>query len=357
VKELDELLAVYKTARRGGERCLLATLVRVEGSSYRQVGARMLLTSGGTRTGAISGGCLEGEIQKKAWWMTEQGPVIEQYRTWTEDGMGMPYGLGCSGTLHVLLKRVDDEDAAWLEGLDRLRSEREYAALATVLSGPQLGEQWLFPSQDERVRRGGEAVEQGLRRVAAQASSEYLQADGVEVLLEALPPRQRLIIFGAGDDAKPLVKFARVLGWDVTVADGRGHLATSARFPDATSVVSAPAAELPQRCGVDEDDAVVVMTHSFEQDEALLRALQAQPLRYVGQLGPRQRTSQLLTNIAGETASPLAGRLHSPIGLDIGAHTPETIALAIIAQVQSVLSKLALSSAAKPKESAMGISA
>ena len=137
MKELDELLAAYKAACRSGESCLIATLVKVEGSSYRRVGARMLLTRSGTRTGTLSGGCLEAEIQKKAWWLTEQGPAIEVYETSSEEGTDLPFGLGCRGTLHVLLKRVDEADAAWLQRLEALRNQRAYAALATSLGGPR----------------------------------------------------------------------------------------------------------------------------------------------------------------------------------------------------------------------------
>ena len=121
----------------------MATLVKVEGSSYRRVGARMLLTDKGERTGGMSGGCLEGEIQKKAWWLTEQGPVVERYQTSGEDGI--PYGLGCNGTLYVLLKRVTLEDAERLQRMRELRSTRAYAAMATVLSGDETGMQRLFP--------------------------------------------------------------------------------------------------------------------------------------------------------------------------------------------------------------------
>ena len=254
---------------------------------------------------------------------------------------------------------MDEEDSAWLASLDRLRSERTYAALATTLSGPHLGRQWLFPAPEKQSKAEPEeeAIRSALERVAARATSEYVCMDGVEFLLEALPARQKLIIFGAGDDARPLVKFARLLGWDVTVADGRTHLATAVRFPDATNVIAAPATELLSKCAIREDDAVVVMTHSFEQDEILLGALLAQPLRYLGQLGPRHRTRQLLAAIAGDCGPPPTDTLHSPIGLDIGAHTPETIALAIIAEVQSVVSKLEMAAAAKIKHSTMGVPA
>jgi xanthine dehydrogenase accessory factor len=352
VKELDDLLAAHVSARRNGELCLLATLVKVEGSSYRQAGARMLLTQGGGRTGGMSGGCLEGEIQKKAWWLTERGPVLQKYQTSGEDGLSAPFGLGCNGTLHVLLKRVEEEDAARMDRLGELRTSRTYAAMATVLSGAGLGMQRLFPGDCGAGILAGDEIEGALKRVAGQEASEYLRLGETEVFVEALPPRPRIVIFGAGDDARPLVQFARLLGWDVTVADARSHLATPARFPLATGVVAAPLEELLLQCGLRDDDVVVVMTHSFEQDHALLGALLARPLRYLGQLGPRQRTQQLLAAILTEPARVHgAAQLHSPIGLDLGGHTPETIALAIIAEIQAVLSKRDAETVAKRKES------
>lgn len=359
MKELDELLAAHQDARSKGERCLMATLVKVEGSSYRRVGARMLLTRGGERTGGMSGGCLEAEIQKKAWWLTEQGPVVRKYLTSGDEGLGAPFGLGCNGTLHVLLKRLEEEDASRLERLGQLRNSRKYAAMATVLSGSQLGMQRLFSGVESSVVGvlASDPVEYALTRVATDQALEYLHLGEAEVLIEALPPRPRVIIFGAGEDAQPLVQFARLLGWDVTVADARSHLATSLRFPLATSVIAAPVAELPLRCGVREDDAVVLMTHSFEQDQALLSTLLTRPLRYLGQLGPRQRTQQLLAGIATDPALiQAAERLHSPIGLDIGGHTPETIALAIVSEIQTVISKRDAEVSARPRQSGlMGI--
>lgn len=343
MKELDELLAAYNVARHAGEPCLIATLVKVEGSSYRRVGARMLLTRSGGRIGSVSGGCLEAEIQKKAWWLTERGPVIERYETSSEEGTELPFGLGCRGTLYVMLKQVEEDDASWLKQLQGLRDNRAHAALATSLNGPNLGTQWLFPQSENRFEINDAtpaAVQIELKKSAKDRTHRYLERDGVEFLLEPLPPRQRLIVFGAGDDVKPLVKFARLLGWDVTVADGRSHLATTARFPEATTVIAAPIHDLPLKCEVRDDDAVVVMTHSFAQDEAILSGLLPRPLLYLGQLGPRDRTRQLLASIGNEPTSLASGNLHSPIGLDIGAHTAETIALAIVAEIQATISKL-----------------
>ena len=343
VKELDDVIAAYRQAQRNNEMCLIATLIRVEGSSYRRVGARMLLTSSGGRAGSMSGGCLEGEIQKKAWWLTENGPVVREYRTSGEDELGMPYGLGCNGTLHILLKRADDEDSIRIDLLERLRNERANVSLATILNTPAVGRQRLYPGDDQGSDPllRDDAVQRTLERVAASEVSEYLTLGESEIFVEALTPRPRLVVLGAGDDARPVVRFARLLGWDVVVADGRAHLATRPRFLEATDVKCAPAAELPLTCNIRRNDAVVIMSHSFEQDRILLCALLPMPLRYLGLLGPRHRTAQLIEGIQMETPH-LEGmaRLHSPIGLDIGAHTSETIALAIIAEIQSVFSRV-----------------
>jgi xanthine dehydrogenase accessory factor len=343
VKELDEVITAYRQAQQNQEKCLFATLVRVEGSSYRRVGARMLLTSSGGRAGSMSGGCLEGEIQKKAWWLTEKGPVVREYRTSGDDESGMPYGLGCNGTLHILLKRADAEDATRLNQLEKLRNQRTNAALATILNTPAVGRQRLYPGDDagSDPLLKEEAVQSALKRVSASEVSEYLQFGETDIFVEAIRPRPRLVLCGAGDDARPVVQFARLLGWDVVVADGRAQLATPSRFPGATDVKCAPAGELPFTCKIRSDDAVVIMSHSFEQDRVLLGALLPMPLRYLGLLGPRHRTAQLIEGISMETPH-LEGmaRLHSPIGMDIGAHTSETIALAIIAEIQSVLSRL-----------------
>ena len=110
--------------------------------------------------------------------------------------------------------------------------------------------------------------------------------EDTEILIESLPPQQRLIVFGAGEDVKPLVQIVRPLGWHITVADGRSHMATRERFPEATTALSAPAEQLPSLCGVSDEDAVVLMTHSYPQDQELLRQLIRRPLRYLGLLGP-----------------------------------------------------------------------
>ncbi|MCK7500214.1 MAG: XdhC family protein [Comamonadaceae bacterium] len=160
----------------------------------------------------------------------------------------------------------------------------------------------------------------------------------IEVFVEYLPPPLRLVVFGAGPDALPLVRQAKALGWHVSVVDGRPHHARAERFPLADAVLVAPPREAPAAAGVSERSAVVVMTHSYEQDKSLLRELLRSPPDYIGQLGPRSRTERMLAELAAEGAVPLEpAALHYPIGLDIGGETPEEIALAIVAQIKAVL--------------------
>lgn len=343
MKELDDVLGAHTSAERDGDSCMLATLVKVDGSSYRAVGARMLVTSRGLRAGSVSGGCLEAEIAKKGWWLAANGARVQRYSTAGDGDSGLPFGMGCNGTLSVLLQRVDSELADLLFRLHQLRVSRKRIAFATVLNGPHTGTQRLYPDDqlDSTSTSGllhSPEISTALRRVADQGRSEYLVVEETDILIEWLPPQQRLIVFGAGEDVRPLVQIARPLGWHITVADGRAHMATRERFPEATSVLSAPAEQLPSLCDVSDEDAVVLMTHSYPQDQQLLGQLIERPLRYLGLLGPRYRTRRLLIDLFGEEQLPrIQKRLHAPIGLNIGAHTPETIALAIVAEIQAVI--------------------
>ena len=155
----------------------------------------------------------------------------------------------------------------------------------------------------------------------------------MEVFIEYLAPPQRLVIFGAGHDVQPLVRLAAELGWPITVADERPHYARPERFPLADAVLAVDAAEALAAAGVDGESAVVVMTHSYDQDRRLLAQLLRRPPRYLGQLGPRSRTERILAEL--RDAAPEA--LHYPMGLDIGGGEPAQVALSIMAEIQAVL--------------------
>lgn len=332
--ELRRIIALAKRAREAREEVCVATVVGVEGSAYRRPGARMVLTRSGHRAGTVSGGCLEGEIAKKAWWLTEKGPAIQRYSSFFDDDGDMPYGLGCGGTVIVLLERGEPA-ARTLEALRTSLEERRGSVVVadtgadtpgTVLIMSDAGQiAWQRPGSEEAAKLADEV--RGAK-ASRQVGNFYIQY---------LAPPPSLVVFGAGDDAKPLVNFMAELDWHVIVADGRSQLVRAERFPEAAAVVGLEAGLGEAACA----DAAVIMTHSYEQDRQILGRLLEADLKYLGILGPRQRTERLGGEIVpglSRTAVECLARLHSPVGLDLGGHTPAAIALSIAAELQAVVS-------------------
>ncbi len=311
----------------------LVTLVRAEGSSYRRPGARLFIGAG-EHAGTISGGCLETDVVRKAAWLARNGAAVERYSMLFDDTAEIPFGLGCGGVVDLLIEPVSTPEA------EALRQ-----ALAATLKGRSSRIITFLPGGGKSLRRlifsdAGEVLfaSEGLRpdRIACardlHAGREY---EGRFV--EELRAPQRLLVLGAGDDAKPVVNMAALLGWSVVVADGRSQLARPERFPEAASVL---VIEDAHGLDVRPEDAVVVMTHSYEQDRILLRGLLdlASPPRYLGLLGSRHRSSLLISEAAvylGRSLEECSARLFAPVGLDLGGDGPEAIALAVVAEVQA----------------------
>jgi xanthine/CO dehydrogenase XdhC/CoxF family maturation factor len=346
--DLDQILPLWQELRRTGTEYVLATVVAVEGSGYRKPGARMLIAADGRRAGTISGGCLEGEVARKAFWRTENGPVVRRYSTTAEDGEA-PYGMGCGGIIHLLLERRETADPV-MERLAESFANRRALAIATVLDGHWIGHRAFWPPKPGHD--AGDSVAATLENLAGEGFEEQVslpravrleEDETAMVHVEWNAARPGLFVFGAGDDAIPLARLARQLGWYVTVADGRSNLATPARFPEAHDVHVLPAGEFPV-LELRATDVAVVMTHSLEQDSRILSALLAEELAYIGVLGPRRRTDEILLSLATELDLPESRidaqmeswleRLHAPMGLDLGGSTPADIALAVIAEIQ-----------------------
>lgn len=337
---------------RSGEPAILATLVRVEGSSYRRPGAHLYICPG-TYVGSISGGCLEGEIVRKAPWLTRAGAALQTYSTLFDDTHEIPYGLGCGGVLDLLLEpALAPEGTALLHALVAAqRGEVRYSAtilpsaknpahgMARALTDSSGSILFASPGLDPSAQAALAALALG----AAQAECVPLQIAGEArvVFVEPILPPQRLVIFGAGDDARPLARMAHSLGWRVAVADGRATLAQSERFPEAEQVLRLRdgAANL-EELRLTRDDVAAVMTHSYDQDRALLPRLLPLQLRYLGLLGARHRSHLLLNETAKElgwTPEQCVARVHAPIGLNLGGDTPEAVALTILAEIQAEL--------------------
>ena len=341
MKELDHILQLWKQTEQSGSAAVLATVVKTRGSSYRLPGAHLLVTATGQRAGSVSGGCLEDDLVKKAWWFTEKGPVIRRYDT-TADGeiATSGYGLGCNGTIDVLLERVLPETRSIITVSSEVHANREAAGVAHIIEPRSAAGQRLIIDPGGSVSHNiddsqlAALLESRTRAAVAEGVSQHLTVDSVEIFIETLLPPVRLVIFGAGDDAIPLTKLAKLLGWQVMVLDGRAHYATSERFPVADLV----AVRQPGKAAtaIDRRTVAVIMNHSYSQDLQVLKELAPVPLLYLGLLGPRKRTRQLLSDFGLDERS-LHSDLHSPMGLDIGADGPEQVALAVMAEIQASL--------------------
>jgi xanthine dehydrogenase accessory factor len=338
------------------DRLLLATVVRVVGSSYRRIGARMLIAGDRWVSGSVSGGCLEGDVVRKAWWCTRGGvPALLSYDSTEDDEMGWGIGLGCNGLVDLLLQPclpghsedslADDQPVLDpLVFLDRCLVSEKPAALATVFRSADgripVGAQLQIGPDDvvrSTVGDAALAAELGARARAALRSRhpEVVATGGVEALVEPILPPPRLYLFGAGPDVVPLASLASGLGWMVTVCDAGGRARTVKRFPGADQILLGSAAEdLATRIGQDgRSGFAVVMSHHYERDRQTLGALLRSRVRYIGVLGPRRRTQRMLSDLKLAPDE----RLHAPIGLDLGSETPAEIALAISGEIQAIL--------------------
>jgi xanthine dehydrogenase accessory factor len=357
--DLEHILPLWNELEASGADYVLATVVAVEGSSYRRPGARMLLAQDGRRAGTVSGGCLEAEVAKRAWWLTNDGPVVERYSTLEDDG-DLPYGSGCGGVVYILLERRKT-GSPLLHALKSAFDVRVPLAIAAVLEGPHMaqrafatlqppvGSSTSDPISDILLQ---ELAEEALERRTSFEQKIPIDGKATRAWVDYRAARPGLWIFGAGDDARPLVRLARELGWFVAVADGRSHLATQSRFPAADEVRSLTISELPgpgKEVPVLSTDAAVLMTHSFEQDSHILAALLTDdhefPCAYVGVLGPQRRTREALAEAARlrgimpetDRIDGWLAQLHAPTGIDLGADTSASIALSILAEIQQTL--------------------
>ncbi len=366
MNEVRSLIEAFDEASASGVRCALATLVSVEGSSYRRPGARMLVREGGASTGTISAGCLEGDVVEHARRVIGTGrAVLVEYDT-ASTGEEMAWGLGrgWNGIVRVLVEPLAPE-SLYVAALRRSCATGADAAASSVATVYQhtpsssaracgrveIGAR-LFVGEDGEVLceklAGGLAslIETDARASAREGSSgvRVYELDGgeVKVFFETLSPPVPLVVFGAGQDALPIVALARGLGWQVEVVDPQARAASRARFASADAVTLARPEEVAALVRVTPRTLALLMTHNYSHDLALLRFLLASPARYVGVMGPRKRTERMLSELAeGDASFRLEeadrSRLYAPAGLDIGANAPAEIALSIVAEMRAVL--------------------
>jgi len=334
-REAQTILEAARRAWERGQGVALATVVKVVGSAYRREGAKMLAHEDGTATCMISGGCLEPEVVEVAKEAMRQGRAVRVRYDLDEDTV-WGLGLGCGGAVEVLIQPL--QEGSLLHRFLELQARGEEAVLATPLAG---GEGYLLlrpgGSREGSVRppeMEEAALELGRALLGDRAPrARTVPAGEGEVFLDVSAPPPRLVVFGAGHDAIPLVAMARDLGFRVTVVDPRPAYATQERFPGAEIVLARPH-EFPQKVCLDRHSYVVIMNHHVDRDREALAFALGSPAPYVGLLGPRSRFQRLAERLALEPAD--LERIYSPVGLDIGAEAPEEVAVSVLAEVMAV---------------------
>lgn len=350
MKEINEILNAYSQAKTAGKKAALATVVKVEGSSYRQPGARMLVTEDGSLTGAISGGCLEGDALRKALLsINQQQNKLITYNTNNEDDIELGLQLGCNGIVHILFEYIDDEVVNNpISLLRQLQTERKAAVILTVFSlkrqALQLGT-ILFHKSSKTIYSNDLAIEMlpDITEVLQTKTTviKALQDDNQnEALIEYINPPISLIIAGAGNDVQSLVEITSVLGWEVTIGDGRATHAVSSRFPKAKEILVVNPEQFLENIKVDDQTYVILMTHNYKYDLAMLKLVLETNCSYIGILGPKTKLNRMLEDLLLEgikVSEEQLERIYGPIGLDIGAETSEEIALSVLAEIKAVI--------------------
>ncbi len=316
--ETRQVLAQAAACHRDGVPAALATVVRVRGSAYRHEGAKLLVTHDGRGAGNVSGGCLEEDVREVAQRVIRTGtPERRSYCGGTNEVAAWDLGVGCEGEVDILIEPVRDDFTP-----ERALIEAEVPFL--IVTGIDDGTRLAVT--------GAEAADW-----AAGDRSQLVERAGTTYFVDALVPPPRLLIVSAGDDARHLARLADDVGFRVVVADRRPGLLAPDRFPPTVRPVETDAARLAERVVLDDASYAVVMTHHFADDTEYLRALLRSPVRYIGMLGPRQRTERIL-GILRDAGPVDESRVYGPVGLDIGTDGAEQVALSILAEILAVRS-------------------
>lgn len=325
MKEINAIVSAYR-ALAPGEPAAMATLVRLEGSSYRRLGARMLVLDDGRYTGGISGGCLEGDALMRARkTILRRKASIVTYDTTRSDGQQIGLGLGCNGIIDVMFSPVSREQIDLLEQLSQTRRPQ---VLVTCTDEERIGEVFLY---DETAHPElNAAVEKCMRELR----SATVETGDRRYFVELIIPQIHLILYGGHHDVVSLVKVGKELGWKTSVVMNLLK-AEKALLGLADNMIDRNAAEQPS---IDPFCAIMLMSHDYKTDKSNLQKLNSSEAFYIGVLGPRNRTERMFSEFDEEAIIINNSRLYSPAGLDIGANTPEEIALSIAAEIRACAS-------------------
>ena len=359
MKEIVDIIEAFENAQQQSKQAALATVVHVDGSSYRRPGARMLVTEDGELTGAISGGCLEGDALYKALFaMHQKKNMLVTYDTTDDDDAKLGMGLGCNGIIQVLIEPIDPADVANpIELLKKVISKRKDAALVT-----------LFSLENRRITQPGTCMlctdekilshnsldsflksimEDEARQALSDQSSSFKkytsESYNVTAYIEFIKPVVSLVICGAGNDVVPLAQMAVILGWQTTIVDdGRDKNTKETRLQSSCQLLITKPEKVLSQIDIDDQTVFVLITHNYNYDLAMLRQLVQKDITYIGLLGPRKKLERMLEELEQEGIHLTEKQLsviYCPTGLNIGAETPEEIALSILSEIKAVLAK------------------
>lgn len=356
MKEITDIIKAYEIALATGKKMALATVVHVEGSSYRRPGARMLVTDDGQLTGAISGGCLEGDALRKALLaISQQKNKLVTYDTTDDNDVTLGVQLGCNGIVHILFEPIIPEiENHPIALLKKTLEKRQDAVLVTLFSlnsrsAEQPGTCFLRLGETVIVNSVNDYTTDLLNKEATEVlairDSVFRQFNSDDQnltgFIEYLSPPVALVVVGAGNDTVPLTEMAAILGWHITVVDGRAGHATKQRFPKADRILVSRAGDVLAALETDSRTFFALLTHNYNYDLALLKELIfLDQCSYIGALGPRKKLERMFADLLTEgivVTDTQKSRIYGPVGLDVGAETSEEIALSILAEIKAVL--------------------
>ena len=355
MKEIHEILLSFDKAQQQGKKTALASVVHLDGSSYRRPGARMLINDEGMLTGAISGGCLEGDALRKALLViTQQNSKLVTYDTTDEEDVSVGVQLGCAGIIQVLFEPINVKSTINpINLLQKAIAKRQKSVLVTLFSTeeknkPQIGTCLLL--EEDNTITGTiplasikePLMSDVIHAMKTQTSSfkKYIsEGQAITAFIEFLQPPISLVVVGAGNDAIPLVNMADMIGWEARVVDGRNTHAKPERFASACQVLVSKPENVLEQITIDEQTVFVLLTHNYNYDLAMLKVLLERNVTYIGLLGPKKKLKSMLDELKDtgmEITEKQLNSIYSPVGLEIGAETAEEIALSIISEIKAV---------------------
>lgn len=356
MREGEAIIVAYDEAKAQRNQCVLATIVHIEGSAYRQAGARMLVDEYGMMTGAISGGCLEGDALRKALHALYQDQnKLVSYDTSDESDAAIGAQLGCNGVIQVLFEPIHFDQPE--NPVELIRTATDSKDPVIIVSLFNLQKTKAQPGTlillDQDLKAKGNLAKPAIfshlktdaRLALEEENSQFreydLDGEKQQVFIEIFIPPPTLVLVGAGNDAQVLSQMAGLLGWKIIVTDGRPTHANTSRFVGSCQIVVSKPEVILENIRIDKRTAFVLMTHNYHYDLAVLKLLlPKEELRYIGILGPKVKYMRMLEDLHKLGISPTEmqlSRIFAPVGLDLGTETSAEIALSILSEVQAVL--------------------